>query len=305
MGSYARCVPASPNRDDLNDIAAFIAAQQAHPARRICYVGTDAVGIVAELDGLEPSWTTTAQVLREGTRITGVLISEWDGDLGRAWLIGPWVVGEGDGWMAAAAALLDAALASMPPAVSRYEMCGDIANQRLADLAGSRGWTPTEPNHVLVADAGVVAAWQTGGDGHTAVLRAAVQADIGGIADLHDAEFPDTYASAPQLVDGQLDGSRVVLVADDGHGGVAGYAAGEVHNDGEGFIDFVAVNAATRGTGVGHQLIVALTRQLLDRSPLGRVCLTVQDHRTPARTLYQRLGFRPEGTVIAYRSWTS
>ncbi len=159
--------------------------------RRICYVGTDAVDIVAELDGLEPSWVTTARLLREGARITGVLISEWDGDLGRAWLIGPWVVGDGDGWMAAAAALLDAALASMPPAVSCYEMCGDIANQRLADLAGSRGWTPTEPNHVLVVDAGVVAAWQTGRDGHPAVLRAAVEADIGGIAELHDAEFPE------------------------------------------------------------------------------------------------------------------
>jgi len=38
---------------------------------------------------------------------------------------------------------------------------------------------------------------------------------------------------------------------------------------------------------------------------LGRVCLTVQDHRTPARALYERLGFRPDGSLIAYRSWTS
>ena len=56
---------------------------------------------------------------------------------------------------------------------------------------------------------------------------------------MHDVEFPDTHTSATQLVDGQLDGSRIVLVADDGHGGVVGYVAGEVHDDGEGFIDFV------------------------------------------------------------------
>jgi len=124
------------------------------------------------------------------------------------------------------------------------------------------------------------------------------------MARLHDVEFPDTYASVPQLVDGHLDGSRVVLVAEDGHGGVAGYTAGEVHGDGEGFIDFVAVDPAARGAGVGRQLVVAITRQLLDRSPLGRVSLTVQGHRTPARALYERLGFRPDGTVIAYRSWT-
>jgi len=298
-------VPSSPNPHELNGIVAFIAAQQAHPDRRICYVGTDVVGIVAELDRLEPSWVSSARVLREGARVTGVVTAEWDDDLGRAWIVGPWVVGDGDAWMAAAVALLDAALAELPPSISRYEMCGDIANQRLADLAGLRGWTATEPNHVLLADAGVVADWPAGGEGQMPALSAPALDDIEAIAALHNAEFPDTYASAAQLVHGQLDGSRVVLVADDAHGGVAGYAAGEVHDDGEGFIDFVAVDPATRGAGIGRQLVVAITRRLLERSTLGRVCLTVQDHRTPARSLYDRLGFRPHGTLIAYRSWTS
>jgi ribosomal protein S18 acetylase RimI-like enzyme len=298
-------VPAPPNHDDLADVVAFIAAQQAHPDRRISYVGTDAAGIVAELEGLEPSWAATAPVLRDGTGITGAVVTEWDDDLGRAWIIGPWAVGDGEEWMAAAVALVDAALAGLPRSVTRHEMSGDTANQRLADLAASRGWTATEPNHVLIADVGVVAGWPAGGQGQKGVLRVAAPDDIGAIATLHDAEFPDTYASAPQLVDGQLDGSRVVLVADDGHGGVAGYAAGEVHGDCEGFIDFVAVDPAARRTGVGRQLVVALTRRLLDRSPLGRVGLTVQHHRTPARALYERLGFRSDGTVVAYRSWTS
>jgi hypothetical protein len=106
-------VPSSPNPHELNDIVAFIAAQQAHPDR-ICYVGTDVVGIVAERDGLEPSWVSSARVLREGARITGVVTTEWDDDLGRAWIVGPWVVGDGDAWTAAAVALLDAALAELP-----------------------------------------------------------------------------------------------------------------------------------------------------------------------------------------------
>lgn len=297
-------MPPSPNPDELDEIVAFIAAQQARPERRVTYVGVDAAGIAAELDGLEPPWATTARVLRDGRRITGVVITEWDDDLGRAWIVGPWVLGDGDQWTAAAAALLDAALAQLPPAVTRHEMSGDIAHRRLADLAASRGWRATEPNHLLIADTGVVAAWQEGGEGQRAVLRGATPEDVGAIAALHDAEFPDTYASAGQLVDGQLDGSRVVLVADDGHGGVAGYAAGEVHDDGEGFIDYVVVDPAARGTGVGRQLVVAITRRLLDRSSLGRVGLTVQDHRMPARTLYDRLGFRSDGSLIAYRSWT-
>jgi ribosomal protein S18 acetylase RimI-like enzyme len=298
-------VPASPNQDELSDIVAFIAAQQAHGDRRISYVGTDAAGINAELDGLEPCWATTARVLRDDTGITGTVIAEWDDDRGRAWVLGPWVVGDGDSWMVAAVTLLDAALSQLPPNVSRYEICGDVANHRLADLAARRGWTATEPHHVLVADAGVVARWPPAGDGQMASLRAAGPHDIAAIAALHDVEFPDTYASATQLVNGQLDGSRVVLVADAGHGGVVGFVAGEVHDDGEGFIDFVAVDSTTRGAGVGRQLVVAATRRVLDRSPLGRVGLTVQDHRLPARSLYQQLGFRSDGSLIAYRSWTS
>jgi ribosomal protein S18 acetylase RimI-like enzyme len=300
-------VPVSPSKDELSDVVAFIAEQQAHPDRRIWYVGTDAAGIDAELGGLEPSWETTARVLLDDTGISGAVIAEWDDDLGRTWILGPWVVGDGDPWMAAAASLLDAALSQLPPNVTRYEICGDIANHRLADLAATRGWTATEPHHVLVADADVVAAWPAAGDGQMASLRAAAPHDIGAIAALHDVEFPDTFASATQLVNGQQDGSRVVLVADDGHGGVVGYVAGEVHNDGEGFIDFVAVDPATRGAGVGRHLVMAATRRLLDRSPLGRVGLTVQDHRLPARGLYQQLGFRSDGSLIAYRyrSWTS
>jgi ribosomal protein S18 acetylase RimI-like enzyme len=296
----------SPDHDELSDVVVFIAGQQAHPDRRITYVGTDAAGIKAELDGLEPSWVATARLLRVGTGIAGAVIAEWDDDLGRAWIVGPWVVGDGDSWMAASVELLDAALAQLPPSVTRYEMCGDIANRRLADLAATRGWMASEPIHFLLADAGVVAAWPAGGGGRRASLRTAEAHDIGAIAALHDDEFPDTYASASQLVDGQLDGSRLVLVAVDRHGGVVGYIAGSVHDDGEGFIDFVVVDPGTRGLGVGRQLVMTATRRLLDRSPLGLVGLAVRDHRTPARGLYERrLGFRSDGSHVAYRSWTS
>src|SRR3712207_7721156 len=48
---------------------------------------------------------------------------------------------------------------------------------------------------------------------------------------------------------------------------------------GEGFIDFVAVEPAARGGGVGRQLVMALARQLVARAPKGQVALTVQDHR--------------------------
>jgi ribosomal protein S18 acetylase RimI-like enzyme len=216
----------------------------------------------------------------------------------------------------AADRLVDAARAQVPATVTRHELAGDVAHERLADLAGARGWTATEPNHVLVADATVVDAWPADDDGDVdvdddtgVVLRGATTDDTAAIAVLHDAQFPDTYASAAQLVEGQLDGSRLVLVADTVQvagvaGAIAGYAAGEIHEDGEGFIDFVVVDSTARRAGVGRRLVMAVTRQLLAQSSLGRVGLAVQDHRAPARALYQRLGFRSDGSMVAYRSWT-
>ena len=297
-----------------DEVVTFVARQQADVERRIAYVGVDAGGIRGELDGFEPGWTTTARVVRgPGGRLVGVVAVEWDEELGRAWVIGPWVdggdgPGDGageDGWLRAAEELVEAALGQTPDGVTQYELSGDVAHRRLAELAGRRGWGATEVNHVLVADAGVVGRWQD--DVNPTGLRAPGPGDLVAIAALHDAEFPGTYASAEQL----LDGERVVLVAEgegesEGEGGrVVGYAAGEIHGDGEGFVDFLAVDPAARRGGVGRRLVVALTRELVDRSPLGRVALTVQDHRAPARALYERLGFRPEGSIVGYRSWTS
>jgi ribosomal protein S18 acetylase RimI-like enzyme len=310
---------APPDPAELDEIVTFIAAQQARPDRRITYVGDEAAGIAAELDGLEPPWATTVRVVRHGGRIAGAVVAEWDEDLGRAWIVGPWVaddLGDGDdegeveaeAWMASAAELVDAALAQLPATVTRHEMCGEVAHRRLAALAHARGWTATtEVNHVLVADAAVVAAWDDDpADGEE--LRSATTDDVAGIAALHDAEFPDTYASAVQLVEGQLDGSRVVLVADDpaggGRAGLAGYVAGEVHDDGEGYIDYLVVDPAARRAGLGRRLVVAVARRLLRESSLGPVALNVQDHRAPARALYQRLGFRSVGSIVGYRSWT-
>lgn len=267
-----------------DEVVAFIAAHQADPSRRCTYVGEDADGIRAELGGLSPPW-------RETLRINGggVSIVEWDVELGRAWILGPWA----DDW-SVADSLVDEALAQVPAGISRFELAGDVANTRLAELAAARGWTATEPNHVLVADAAVVASWPDPDPG----FRAAGHGDVEAIAVLHDAEFPGTFASAAQLVEG----ARTVLVAEH-DGRVVGYAAGAVHEDGEGFLDFLAVDPALRRTGVGRQLVVAITRRLLAAAPLGRVALTVQDHRAPARALYERLGFRPDGVLVAYRNW--
>lgn len=278
----------------------LIVDQQRRPDRNVAYLGTEHEGVTAELEGLEPAWTTTARIAREDGRVVGAVAVEWDDDVGRSWVMGPWVAHDDDRWLPLAEALLDAALAQVPPAITRHEMSGDLANRQLAALAAARGWWTTEVNHALSVDDVIVGTWA---DIDVAALRPATADDLEGIRALHDAEFPGTYATADQLVAGQQDGSRVTLVADDGTGGVAAYASGHLQDDGEGCLDFVVVRADRHGSGLGRQAIAAVARDLLPRAPLRRMSLTVQDHRVPARGLYERLGFRQEVSFVGYRSW--
>ena len=54
--------PADPA--ELDAIVELIADEQARPDRNITYLGLDAAGIRAELDDLDPPWSTTVRVAR-------------------------------------------------------------------------------------------------------------------------------------------------------------------------------------------------------------------------------------------------
>ena len=58
-----------------------------------------------------------------------------------------------------------------------------------------------------------------------------------------------------------------------------------IRPDGEGYIDYVG-DALHRRRGVGRDLVIALTRELMTASPKREVALAVDDDRTAARALY-------------------
>lgn len=281
----------------LDEIVAFIAAEQGRQDRRCTYLGLEPEGIRAELDALTPDWSGTVRTIEEDGELRGVVVVEWDDELGRSWIQGPWVSGGDEAWRRDAPVLLDAAIAQLPDDITRHELCGDVTHVLLTRLAAERGWHTGEVNHALVADRATIEGWPDEMEGSG--LRAATADHLEAVRALHDAEFPDTYASAEQLLAG--DDDRWVVLVDDG---VTGYAAGKVQPDGEGYIDFVAVRPDARGTGLGRRLVVALSRRLLEASTTGRVNLTVAEHRADARALYDRLGFRTDESFVGHRSWT-
>lgn len=284
---------------ELDAVAALIVGEQGRPERMITSLGDEADGLRAELDALEPPWSATVRVVRDEVgALAGAVLVEWDPEAGRAWIHGPWVPGEEDRWARFARPLVDAAVVQVPAEILKREVVGHVDNVRLAALARALGWPAGEVNHVLLADRSLIDGWPEERQGST--VRAAAADDLAVVGRLHDADFPATYASADQLLRDAGSGERVVLVAEASGGGVVGYAAGRVQPDGEGYIEFVAVDPAARGDGLGRQLVIALTRQLVARSSKERVALTVREDRAAARALYAQLGFRTLLSMVGY-----
>jgi ribosomal protein S18 acetylase RimI-like enzyme len=284
----------------LDAAVALITAEQAHPDREITYVGREADAIRAELAALHPPWTETLRVVGEaGGALLGCALCEWDAEIARSWLFGPWIAGDDLTWDRWARPLVEAQLAQLPPTIGSHELSGTVDNERLRRLAGELGWSSTEVNHPYVFGGGFDEAPAPGvADG----LRGVGPEDLGLIAPLHELEFPNSYHSARQLLERAAAGEQVVLVATTDDGRFAGYAAGRIQPDGTGYIDFVAVDPAVRGAGAGRRLVTGLVSRLLRDAPRPEVHLTVQESRTPARTLYAALGFRAEAGFVAYRS---
>jgi len=363
-------------KSDLSDVLAFIAAQQQSPTTACAYLGTDAAEIAADLAELDQPLSETLRVAVAGDgRICGVATVEWDAELGRSWVYGPWIADDvfandataGD---EAALNLLHAVIEQTPADVTDHEMFASVENQRLARLAKNANWV----------DAGLSCALELETEtppwdyppAPALLIREAIPHDLPTISALHDADFPGTYASASQLLDPDED-YRTLVAERDGlvvgyltyqHQPISGEIAGQARNDGEQgrndgeqgrndgeqtcgdgelacgdgeqgrndgeqacgggeqacgggeqerndgesvYIDFVAVSADARRTGVGRALLATARAASAD----GRIRLTVDlppESPTAAEThqaaipFYLALGFKVTDTLRAYRS---
>ncbi|MCA9756787.1 MAG: GNAT family N-acetyltransferase [Candidatus Eisenbacteria bacterium] len=315
MGSERKSDWATPKPLPPGDRAAtarvldFLAAAQKDPARNVAYLGDDRDGIQSELEELVPSWEGTVRVCEDANgELRGVVLANWDTEIGLSWVYGPWT--RPTDWDACASSLLDAALEQIPAGVTRYELSGACENAALAALAAERGAVSTDVNYALVLDGDALAriSPSRAGEGFTIeegglVGRApeslsAVDRDV--LHELHEENFPTPYYSMDQLLAQHADGEAIVLVARMG-GDVAGYAAGRVQPDGVGYVDFLAVAPAGRGHGVGRALMVELLARLRSRITRQEVCLTVRHSLGPARALYASLGFHVDASLVGYR----
>lgn len=273
---------------DRAELLAFVVAQQTSQATATAYLGDEAAGIEAELDGLDQPWLETARVVRRDGTLTAAALAEWDTEVGRAWVHGPWVA-EGP-YVEVGEALVRAVAAQCPPAIVEFEFSGDVANTGTAELAAHLGWKASKVNHAYEVTADAITHWPSV-DG----VRLATEADLPALGALHGAEFPNTYATTDQLLT-----RHTTLVVERG-GEVVGYASGQLQDDGHAYIDFMAVDAGHRGLGLARGLLGELARLLAASGNPGKVHLTVEEDRAPAITLYESLGMRRALSLRGYR----
>lgn len=271
-GAAPQPQPIAP--EDRDAALAFIAVLQEDPATACAFVGTRDDDLEEDLDGFDQPWTETLRVIRDPRgRITGAVVLEWDEEVGTAWIHGPWATPET--WERDAPALLDAAVRQAP--VRRHQVFASLENTRLAALAEAAGWTASAVNTEFTADRAAQAR-------PDAAVRRATAGDLPALTALHEAAFPDTYATARQLL--APEHAYAVLVLPDDDGALTGYVAGQPHSTGV-YLDYVAVDPARRRCGAATRLVGALA----DALPGDRLTLTCDTTQPAAVGLYERLGF--------------
>ncbi|NUL43684.1 GNAT family N-acetyltransferase [Cellulosimicrobium funkei] len=288
---------------ERNAALAFIIACQQDPATATAFLGKDAAGVEAELEGLDQSWLRGLRLVEQGGTVIAACTVDWDPEPSMAWVHGPW--GTPEQVARHGAALVAAVCDAVPASIDRFEMFGDVANESMAALATDLGWIATEVNHAMVAPASTAARWESAPQVERTApshlrepvrIRPAVPADVGRLGPLHAAEFGGAYATAAQLL------SRYhTVVAEDSTGAVLGYAAGSLQDDGQAYVDFTAVVPGARRHGLGRRLVIGLAERLLTAGDPEMIHLTVQESRAAAHALYLSLGMRQDAALRGYR----
>ncbi len=270
----------------------FIAQSQSDRRTATAYLG-EMPGLEAELDALAQPWMSTLRVVRAGEETDAPLVGacriEWDLEVHKAWLQGPWVAPGAPS--DAGLSLVQAVLAQVPDEVTSAQMLGFVENMAMAELAQILTWTPTRVNHALTVPAGVVAGWH-----ESAEVRPMAPGDLDTVRAMHDQEFPGSYASAHQL----LDDYTTLVVDRDGH--VVGYASGQIQADGQAYVDFMVVDPVWRRAGMGRALFTTLARRLLRLGSPDILHLTVDEARPGALAMYLGLGMQIDASLRGYDS---
>lgn len=295
---------------DHTTVVDLVVRLQARPEQHIGYHGVTEQEVTDELAGVRGPWADNAAVAVDShDAIHGVLSADVDRDLGRAWLLGPFVdLPDGHPaadrlWHSAADELL-ATVLGLPTlaGIDDLELYGHRKHRRLADFAAQHGFASGAMSRVFVLDGSALrsllvrdAQRPSGVPGVRALPEDPQVRDA--VVALHERSFPGRTISGRGLVEGQKD--HVIVVAE--HGGMIGYAAGYPQDD-ELYVDYVAVDPGKRSAGVGGALIRGLLQEMaLRHGPRGQAAAVISLGNDASERMFTGLGFALHLELVSYR----
>lgn len=281
-------------RDDFPHIAALIDDRNKTPETQCLISGEGQESIhrqmVAYADVSEICFAVAVD--DDDGRLVGAFGSEFDEELGRGWLWGPFVLAEH--LEPLASALFEELLQILPPTVRQLDSFLHVANRQGHRFYLEHGFQKARLAHVYVANRPEA----------PLALREPCSAFEHRYAEaliaLHDATFPNTYETGPGMI-AKIDTNHQVFVCTGGND-VLGYVYATVaEGSAEGYVDFLGVRADARRRGLGKRLLLTTLKWLFEVRHVPQVGLTVYDDQTPARSLYEAVGFRLKHSGWGYR----
>jgi ribosomal protein S18 acetylase RimI-like enzyme len=256
----------------VGEFGRYAAACNSDTRQYIGYLGTEPDDVAAELRELEGDHVYATA--RAGTRLQGLLCAEWDLDLGRTWLYGPW---------ADTPELMDQLYGAVRPLVpagaAEHELFCEAANTAVRAFAERHGFG-RHGEHVIMRFAR-----QRLRELEPVSLPRLTPQWHEQVAILHDSAFPNTYAPSGVL----FSLGQPMFVAADGDT-LLGYVVLKLRPEyGEALIEYVAVTEAARGRGVGTRLVTAALHEAFADPRLEAMDLVTNN--PAARRIYEKVGF--------------
>jgi GNAT superfamily N-acetyltransferase len=291
-------------RADLPAVVSLIARLQADPAYHIGFFGYTEEEIADELAGVQPDWHEGSLLaIASSGGLRGVLSTDVNADLKRAWLYGPHVdVPSGhpaapQSWHTTADALFHAAL-KLPhmAGIDDLNLYGHVEHRQLAEFADRHGFTREQPTRIFTL---------AGAELRSLLAQDAEKVEplpADGSVDeqftvLLERCFPNRTSTTEQLMNGR----HTIVVLRQADGRLAGFAAG-YSQEGEHLVDYVAVEPDMRCVGVGRQVVRGLIRELDARNGARRqaaAVVRVDNHASAG--MFTRLGFGIDLELVSYR----
>ena len=228
-------------------------------------------------------------------------------DAEQCWLHGPWAAST-DPQAAGAEGKADAGAPSVRRAVLAaalqqagvrrvHAFCDQRAEPVIAELEAA-GFRRHREVHVMRAGRGARGRAERAVRADVSIGDAG-RDDVAAIAALHDIAFPGTWIDGAGMVE-QAQRLGRMLVAHGPDGVLQGSLCLTFNTElPEGDVEFVAVQPAARGAGVGRALLQAALRAAFDDAARTAVNLCVNDANLNALHLYESCGFERIYTGIA------